>query len=214
MTDQQPTPDGIGQYNHFTKVEGDLVDHGSIYWTARFGAWSIHGPIQAHWAHLGWEEGVLGYPVSDQRSTAEGTGAFNLFTKLDGHRIAYHGAIYWTPSYGPHAVYGRVLTVWRDRGAEAGPLGYPVEDRRTHTKGSSVLISQRFEHGTIYVHERGPAVVVADPLATIYESRGGPAGPLGWPVGGPRTTPAGPVVTFEGGTLGAGALRGEVGPAS
>ena len=58
-TDETPTPDGIGRFNHF-------ADDGSIYWTPTTGAWSIHGAIRDKWASLGWEKSCQGYPVSDE----------------------------------------------------------------------------------------------------------------------------------------------------
>jgi uncharacterized protein with LGFP repeats len=59
VTDETGTPDGVGRFNHF-------ANSGSIYWTPRIGAWSVHGAIRAKWASLGWERSCLGYPVSDE----------------------------------------------------------------------------------------------------------------------------------------------------
>jgi hypothetical protein len=64
-TDESGTPDGTGRYNHFTNA-------GSIYWTPRTGAWSIHGAIRARWASMGWERSCLGYPVSDEFAIPNG----------------------------------------------------------------------------------------------------------------------------------------------
>lgn len=54
ITDETGTPDGVGRYNHF---EG-----GSIYWTPKTGAFSVHGSIRDRWASMGWERSYLGYP--------------------------------------------------------------------------------------------------------------------------------------------------------
>ncbi|MFC7439575.1 LGFP repeat-containing protein [Laceyella putida] len=56
-TDQLPTPDIIGQFNHF--------QGGSIYWTPATGAHVVYGPIRDKWSKLSWERGFLGYPISD-----------------------------------------------------------------------------------------------------------------------------------------------------
>jgi uncharacterized protein with LGFP repeats len=58
VTNELPTPDGRGRYNHF--------ERGSIYWTPTTGAREIRGSIKARWAALGWERSYLGYPTSDE----------------------------------------------------------------------------------------------------------------------------------------------------
>ncbi len=65
VTDETGTPDGIGRYNHFS---GD----GSIYWTPNTGPWSVHGAIRARWASMGWENGPVGYPTSDEYAIPDG----------------------------------------------------------------------------------------------------------------------------------------------
>jgi len=63
-TNETPTPDGFGRFNHF---EG-----GSVYWTPALGGHEIRGAIRARWAALGWERSYLGYPTSDEFSIAGG----------------------------------------------------------------------------------------------------------------------------------------------
>ncbi len=129
VTDETATPDGIGRYNHFSAG-------GSIYWTARTGAWSVHGAIRARWA-LGWERGPLGYPVTDESGTPDGVGRFNHFSA--------GGSIYWTPATSAHAVYGAIRVRWSQLGWERSPLGYPTTDEYTVT-GSR---RNDFQHGAI-----------------------------------------------------------------
>jgi uncharacterized protein with LGFP repeats len=83
VTDETPTPDGRGRFNHF---EG-----GSIYWTPQTGAHEVHGAIRDKWAELEWERGFLGYPISDETPTPDGRGRYSRF---EG------GTIYWTPEGG------------------------------------------------------------------------------------------------------------------
>lgn len=52
----------MGRYNHF---EG-----GSIYWTPRTGPHEVHGAIRDLWASTGWENGFLGYSVSERDGPA------------------------------------------------------------------------------------------------------------------------------------------------
>jgi uncharacterized protein with LGFP repeats len=127
-----------------------VVDRGSIYWTSELGAWSIRGAIRKKWISLGWEEGVLGYPVTDQLATPDGIGQYNLFTKLRGRKVEYHGSIYWTKQLGAHPVYGDIFTLWTSLGREGGRLGYPVADPHSLRVGNQTLTFQHFQHGTIY----------------------------------------------------------------
>lgn len=64
VTDETPTPDGVGRYNHFIG--------GSVYWTPATGAHEVHGPIRAKWASMGWETSALGYPTSEVYPVSDG----------------------------------------------------------------------------------------------------------------------------------------------
>jgi len=76
VTDESPTRDRVGRYNQFAA--------GSIYWHPAVGAHEVHGAIRARWAALGWEHGVLGYPISDE------------YTIPGGRRRDFqHGSIDW-----------------------------------------------------------------------------------------------------------------------
>jgi hypothetical protein len=77
-TDELPTPDGVGRFNHFSNA-------GSIYWTPETGAHAIYGEIRKKWESLGWERSYLGYPTSDEVDFADG-GRANSFQ---------NGGIYW-----------------------------------------------------------------------------------------------------------------------
>ena len=59
------TGDGRGYYDHF---EG-----GSIYWSSPTGAHSVTGGIRTRWRALGAERSYLGFPKTDEFSTATGS---------------------------------------------------------------------------------------------------------------------------------------------
>ena len=65
------TPDGVGHYRHYTS--------GSIYWHPRTGAHEVHGLIGQRWAQLNWEQGYLGYPITDEIDTVDGGGRVSRF---------------------------------------------------------------------------------------------------------------------------------------
>lgn len=78
LTDELPTPDRIGRFNHF--------QGGSIYWTPETGAHEVHGAIRDKWAQLGWERSFLGYPTHDELPATDGNGRISYFTG---------GALHW-----------------------------------------------------------------------------------------------------------------------
>ncbi len=145
VTDELPTPDGIGRFNHF-------ANNGSIYWTPSTGAWSIHGAIREKWASLGWETSFLGYPVTDETGTPDRIGRFNYFSG--------NGSIYWTPSTGAWSVHGAILDKWASMGWERSCEGYPTSDEFGIQNGRESI----FQLGVItYDFGSGQAMARCDP---------------------------------------------------
>ncbi len=91
LTNETTTPDGVGRYNHF--------QHGSIYWSPGTGAFEVHGLIRSHWASIGWERSVLGYPISDELVVFGGDARISHFQR---------GSIYWSPTAGARVLRERV----------------------------------------------------------------------------------------------------------
>lgn len=83
LTDETPTSDGRGRFNHF--------QGGSIYWNPKTGAHEVHGAIRDKWASLGWEKSFLGYPITDELTIQNGQGRFSDFE---------YGQIAWSPWIG------------------------------------------------------------------------------------------------------------------
>jgi hypothetical protein len=130
-TDELPTPDGVGRFNHF--------NNSSIYWTPTTGANAIWGAIRDKWATIGWERSVIGYPVTDEQRTPDGVGRFNHFSN--------GGSIYWTPSTGANVIYGDIRRKWENLGWEMSYLGYPVSDEVDIGEGGR---ANEFQNGGIY----------------------------------------------------------------
>jgi uncharacterized protein with LGFP repeats len=79
LTDELPTPDGRGRYSVF--------QHGSIYWDGTNGrAFTVSDGVRDVWAETGWEQGPLGYPVSNMEAAA----ANNTY---NGSQRFQHGTI-------------------------------------------------------------------------------------------------------------------------
>ena len=111
VAEERGAPDGGGRYSVF--------EHGSIYWTQSHGAFEVHGQIRDKWAEVGWEAGILGYPTTDETTTPDSVGRYNVFER---------GSIYWSPNTGAHEVHGVIRDAWASSGWERGPLGYPTSD--------------------------------------------------------------------------------------
>jgi uncharacterized protein with LGFP repeats len=63
LHEKQPTPDGVGLYQTF--------EQGSIHWHPDVGAHVTRGAIREAWRELGWENGWLGYPTSEEYPLSE-----------------------------------------------------------------------------------------------------------------------------------------------
>ena len=128
VNEERGTPDNVGRYSVF--------ERGSIYWTPQLGAHEVHGEIRDKWAAVGWETGLLGYPITDETKTPDGVGRYNVFEK---------GSIYWSPQTGAHEVHGRIRDAYKTAGWEAGSLGYPTSDEYAVTGGKR----SDFQNGSI-----------------------------------------------------------------
>jgi hypothetical protein len=124
-----------GCYQHF--------QGGSLYYSATSGTVFVRGGIRARWAASGWENGPLGYPVTDERCGLRDGGCFQHYQA---------GSVYWSPATGARGVSGPIRSAWAAGGWERGTLGYPTEEARAVPGGQA----QRFQGGTLtYVSSTG-----------------------------------------------------------
>lgn len=100
------------------------------------GAHQVIGAILARYQATGGPAGIHGFPVTDELSTPDGRGRFNLFQG---------GSIYWTPATGAHSVYGAIRDRWAQLGWETSALGYPVSDEYSVPGGRA----QDFQYGSL-----------------------------------------------------------------
>lgn len=64
LTNAHPTQDGQGTWQQF--------QYGYVYAHPSTGAHEVHGAILDYWAAAGWSKSSLGYPVTDEYTTAAG----------------------------------------------------------------------------------------------------------------------------------------------
>lgn len=102
---------------------------------------SIQGAIFDKWQSMGAQTGELGYPVSDELTTPDGVGRYNVFE---------NGMIYWTPQTGAHAVQGAILSEWGKNGYEKSNFGFPTSDEYLDSESD---ITQEFSGGTLRVRD-------------------------------------------------------------
>lgn len=105
--------------------------------------------IGSEYTHMGEEDGPLGEPRAAYQSTADGRATVRFYA---------HGAIYWTPGGGAHALTGPVFDAWLSQGGERSRLGYPITDEQDAEAGFSR--EQRFQGGRIMWTQKDGAAVV------------------------------------------------------
>jgi len=188
-TDESATPDGVGRYNHFANA-------GSIYYTPKTGARSVHGAIRDHWAGMGWETGPIGYPTTDESTTPDGVGHYNHFTGGDG------ASIYYTPSTGAQSVHGAVRDHWAALGYETGPMGYPTTDESPSADGVGRYNGFTGGDGAaIYWSPATGAQSVHGAIRARWASLGYETGSLGYPTSDEFAVPGGRRNTFQHGSI-------------
>jgi uncharacterized protein with LGFP repeats len=200
-SDQRTAADGVGTYNHF--------QGGSIFWSPSTGAWEVRGLLRDRWAALGWERGLLGYPVGGTRAAGkDGAGRSNDFQG---------GSIYWSAATGAWEVRGLLRDRWRALGSESGVLGYPTSG--TRTAADTVGRYNHFQGGSIFWSPSTGAWEVRGVLRDRWAALGWERGVLGYPVTGSWATAdtVGRYNRFQGGSIfyspstGAHAVSGVIG---
>ncbi|WP_176451753.1 CHAP domain-containing protein [Enemella dayhoffiae] len=109
---------------------------GVVAWSPNGGAHPVWGAIGERWAALGRQDGLLGFPRSDEFCGLRDSGCGQSFDR---------GLIYWSPKSGAWPVHGEILKDYARTGWENGPLGYPTSNE--YNQGGRYIL-QRFQYGT------------------------------------------------------------------
>jgi uncharacterized protein with LGFP repeats len=152
------------------------------------------GPFLSTWSGSGFENGILGYPVSHQFCGIKNSGCFQNF---EG------GTIMWSPATGAQPVTSApVRTAWGKTGYENGSLGYPSGRIICGLKNAGCF--QNFEKGSImWSPATGAHPTVLGPIQAAWGQQGFENGPLGYPTGTQTCTTGNTscTQTFQGGKL-------------
>ena len=114
----------------------------------------LRGPIYAEYEAVGTGRGVLGLPTSAAVGLAGTSRRAPDCTNCSRMDFA-NGRIYFAEHVGAHALWGRVLSTYLERGGPGGALGFPVTRVRRGDAGQRA----RFEHGTISCPRAGACTV-------------------------------------------------------
>lgn len=172
-----------GTYQRFQK--------GNMYHTPKYGSKIVHGAIFNKWGDLKYENGPLGYPISDELVAADEKGRYNEFE---------FGTLYWSPDTGAHEVHGLILKAF-DKSGGLEKVGYPKTDER-ETPDKSGLYNH-FENGSIYWKKGRPeAVFVPTWVVNVWSQLGWEQGKMGYPAGDTVTVDGIEQQGFEGGSIG------------
>ncbi|MCH6468630.1 hypothetical protein L0M17_01285 [Sinomonas sp. 5-5] len=129
-----------------------------------------HGAIRGEWAALGFENGIMGYPSTDEVGGLRDGGVYQNY---DG------GAIVWSPATGAHESTGPIRSEWQATGFEGGILGYPSTDIVTGlVNGGSY---QNYQGGAIVSSPAAGAHESTGPIRSEWQATGFERGILGYP---------------------------------
>jgi uncharacterized protein with LGFP repeats len=149
----------------------NLFQHGSIHVSHDTNPHAVWGPVFREWSVIGMTKSPLGLPVTDTLINPDGAGQHNDFKA---------GSIYYSPSYGAHAVPDPVHTWWDAHDREAGPLGYPVDDLTDLPQ--QLGQTQSFQYGVVDVTPTSTHAVWG-PIFDVWASQyGRESGSLGMPL--------------------------------
>ncbi|WP_171058309.1 N-acetylmuramoyl-L-alanine amidase [Modestobacter altitudinis] len=159
-TDERPTPDGVGRFNHF-------ANGASVYWTPATQAQLVAGQIRNLWQSTGWETGPLGYPTSGELGA--GGGALYQTFKT--------GTVYWTPQAGAVEVHGPIAARW----TALGGLSWAVPTSSQKKAATGTYVNTFSGDRSIYYTSATGAKVVQGQIRQVWLALGGLAGRLGVP---------------------------------
>jgi uncharacterized protein with LGFP repeats len=177
-------------------------EHGSIYWSAATGAYSIQPDIAADYTRLGGPGGGLGWPTTEQAAQAGGANGDGIAQSFE------YGSIYVNAA-GGHSVLLPVRDAYWAVSSTRGSLGWPVTDTAAQRGGANGDgLAQSFVGGSIYAGPPGP-YIVSGTIRDAFWQAGSTSGSLGWPIvnaaaqdGGPHGD--GTAQSFQNGTIYAG----------
>jgi PKD repeat protein len=163
-SDVTPIRDG-GYYRNYQS--------GAIISTPWHSLFVSRGAIRSEWAALAYENGLMGYPTTDEVGGLVNGGVYQNY---EG------GAIVWTYATGAHESFGPIRQVWQQLGFEGGVLGYPTTEVVTGLiNGGSY---QNYQGGAIVSSPAAGTHESVGPIRSEWQATGFERGILGYPTTG------------------------------
>lgn len=174
-----------GRYQEYSK--------GFIYFGQRVGRAHIikKGEIFNKWQTYGWENSMLGYPITDQVNDSS-TISHNDFEY--GSIYSSSGSTPWT-----YEIHGDIAKKWYAIGRGSSKVGYPTTDEW----GCPDKIGRfnHFQNGSIYWTSKTGAHMVYGGIKKFWENHGWETGVMGYPTSDVTAGYNYWVCEFEGGRI-------------
>ena len=161
---------------------------GTVFWNGKTGAThAVKGGILSEYGALKWEQGLLGFPTSDEMSLSDGAS-----------QTFQNGQIHWSNATGAHFTRGSIQGYWSGTGWQDGWLGYPTNDELTVRGGAS----QEFQGGTVLWNgKNNTTYATKGGIRTEYAALSWERGLLGFPTSNEMSLNGGASQTFQNGQI-------------
>jgi len=171
---------------------GDVVRKQTIWTSSYVVGRPVATKTRRHWMALGGARGVLGDPVTGERSAATSGARFSNYD---------HGSVYYSRTTGSAEVHGQIRRKYKKLDRDGGRLGLPLTDQHRTSDGSARY--NRFEGGDIYASASTGAHEVHGDIRRVWLDKGGERSRLGLPTTDVHATPngAGRYSRFEHGKI-------------
>ncbi|MEU2348769.1 hypothetical protein [Modestobacter sp. NPDC049651] len=164
---------------------------GTELWSPASGALAVRGALRSAYRAQGWENGRLGYPVTNEACGKRSGGCSQEFQG---------GTELWSPAGGAHSVLGAIRAEYQAQGWENGVLGYPISDEACGKRDGGC--SQEFQGGTVLWSPSSGAHLVTGAVRSAYAARGWENSGYGYPVAEPTGAGNGrSAQRFQGGSI-------------
>lgn len=165
---------------------------GLVYWSMGSGAHAAWGAIlNEAYARVGWENSLLGYPISGEICGLRDGGCVQRFQG---------GLAYWSIKAGSYPVWGAIRGRYDDLRWENSTLGFPISGEICGLKDGGCV--QRFQGGNFYWSFGSGAQPVWGAIIGAYAAQGWENGRLGYPTTGESPVVGGAITqTYQGGKL-------------
>lgn len=169
-----------------------MYQGGAVVWTPAHGAMVSEGAIRADWQSLGFENGKMGYPTTDETSGLKNGGVYQMY---EG------GAIVWSPTTGAHESTGAIRARYTQLGFESGVMGYPTSGEASGLKNGGVY--QMYQGGAIVWSPTTGAFESTGAIRGDWQSLGFETGKMGYPTSGetPGLRSGGVFQMYQGGAI-------------